>query len=108
VRRINLILNDLNIELHKALREEDNSFVSRTMMDSPRYYYQNVVVLRSITINPLTTTEILKEIIEQQERLGVIIYKKDFTRCLEQLEAGFLSFFHADADKRVHTAGGGG
>lgn len=85
VRRINLILNDLNIELHKALREEDNSFVSRTMMDSPRYYYQNVVVLRSITINPLTTTEILKEIIDQQERLGVRIYKKDFTRCFEQL-----------------------
>jgi glutamate decarboxylase len=70
VENINMALNDLNTELHKAIREEDESFVSRTMIDSPQYFYQDCVVLRAITINPLTTPEILKEILEQQNKLG--------------------------------------
>ncbi len=85
IGQINAVLNELNIELHKALREEDDSFVSRTMLDSPRYLYQNVVILRAVTINPLTTPEILKEIIEQQDRLGVKIYKADFRNRFEKL-----------------------
>lgn len=78
VEQINLTLNELNIELHKAIRDEDENFVSRTMFDSPRYFSQNVVVLRTITINPLTTPEILEEIITQQSRLGFGIYEADF------------------------------
>jgi len=85
VRRINNILNDLNIELHKELREEDESFVSRTMLDSPYYLSQNVVILRAITINPLTTPEILKEIVDQQDRLGIKIYKSEFYHRLEKV-----------------------
>ena len=73
-----MLLNELNIELHKAIREEDESFVSRTMIDCPQYFYQDCVVLRAITINPLTTPEILQEIIEQQNKLGVKIYKTGF------------------------------
>jgi glutamate decarboxylase len=84
IARINRILNELNIELHKALRDEDNSFVSRTTYDVPQYFYQDIVVLRTITINPLTTPEILKEIINQQDRLGRKIYKTEFqTRLLK-------------------------
>ncbi len=76
--RINENLNELNIELHKAIREEDESFVSRTMYDSPKYCSQNLVVLRTITINPLTTPEILDEIIQHQNRLGNAIYESSF------------------------------
>ena len=75
---INLFLNELNTELHKAIREEDESFVSRTMYDSSMYFSQNVVVLRTITINPLTTTDILQEIIEQQGKLGNKLYESEF------------------------------
>ena len=75
---INEMLNDLNIEVHKTIREEDTSFVSRTMLDSPRYLSQDIVVLRAITINPLTTPEILKEIIDAQNRIGEKVYKTDF------------------------------
>lgn len=79
IENINSLLNELNIELHKAIREEDESFVSRTMIDMPQYFYQNCVILRAITINPLTTPEILKEIIEQQNKMGLKIYKTFFS-----------------------------
>lgn len=85
VENINMALNDLNTELHKAIREEDESFVSRTMIDSPQYFYQDTVVLRAITINPLTTPEILKEIIEQQNKLGLKIYKNFFHNRFERI-----------------------
>jgi len=85
VENINIALNDLNTELHKAIREEDDSFVSRTMIDSPYYFYQDCVVLRAITINPLTTPEILKEIIEQQNKLGQKIYKNFFHNRFERI-----------------------
>lgn len=85
VENINMALNDLNTELHKAIREEDESFVSRTMLDSPQYFYQDCVVLRAITINPLTTPEILKEIIEQQNKLGLKIYKNFFHNRFERI-----------------------
>lgn len=81
IEKMNMLLNELNIELHKAIRAEDESFVSRTMYSSPKYFYQDIVVLRTITINPITTHEILKEIIDQQERLGINIYESDFIEC---------------------------
>lgn len=80
VRKINNMLNALNVELHRYLREEDNSFVSRTRLESTRYYPQKVVVLRSIIINPLTTDNIIREIIEEQNALGVKIYNSHFKR----------------------------
>ena len=85
LEQINYLLNELNTEIHKVIREEDTSFVSRTMLDSPRYMGQNIVVLRSITINPLTTPEMLKEIIHAQNRIGVKIYKTEFIHRLEKI-----------------------
>ena len=85
IERLNKALNDLNIELHKAIRDEDESFVSRTMFDIPKYYYQDCVVLRAITINPLTSPEILKEIIDHQNILGMKIYKHHFLSRFEKL-----------------------
>ena len=76
--KINQILNELNIELHKAIREEDENFVSRTTYNSSMYFSQNVVVLRTITINPLTTPDILQEIIIQQGSLGHELYESEF------------------------------
>ncbi len=85
LEKVNNILNDLNIELHKEIRKEDNSFVSRTMLDCPSYYFQHLVVLRAVTINPLTTPEILKEIVDEQNRLGMKIYKSDFHSRLDRI-----------------------
>ncbi len=85
LKKINEALNDLNIELHRAIRQEDNSFVSRTMIESTRYIPQKIVVLRAVTINPLTTPQILHEIVEEQNRLGTKICNSDFTGRLDRL-----------------------
>jgi glutamate decarboxylase len=85
LKSINYILNDLNIELHRAIRQEDNSFVSRTMLESTKYAPQKIVVLRAITVNPLTTREILEEIVEEHNRLGTKIYNSTFRASLEKI-----------------------
>ncbi len=84
--KINELLNDLNIELHKAIREEDESFVSRTMFDIPKYFYQDCVILRAITINPLTSQAILKEIIDHQNALGKKLFNENFKRKFQKLK----------------------
>lgn len=85
IHKINTTLNKLNIELHRAIRQEDNSFISRTMLESTRYAPQRIVVLRAITVNPLTTPDVLKEIVEEHDRLGTKIYKSEFKGTLEKI-----------------------
>ncbi len=76
LRKTNHIINALNIKLHKALRLDDTTFVSRTTLESTRYRPQKIVVLRAVLINPLTDHQILKEIIGTQKRLGGKIWKE--------------------------------
>ena len=71
---INRFLNELNKDLHRALRHEDNSFVSRTVLESTPYHGQDILSLRAVTINPLTDNEILADIISEQARLGGQLY----------------------------------
>lgn len=71
IRKVNLIINALNIKLHKALRLDDTSFVSRTTLESTRYRPHNITVLRACLINPLTDRGVLEEIVETQNRLGL-------------------------------------
>ena len=72
--KINNVVNALNIKLHKALRTDDTTFVSRTMLESTCYRPQNIVVLRAILVNPLTDRAILKEIVGTQNRIGLGIW----------------------------------
>ncbi|MBW1913840.1 MAG: aminotransferase class V-fold PLP-dependent enzyme [Deltaproteobacteria bacterium] len=75
-KKSNNLINGLNIKLHRALRMDDTTFVSRTTLESTRYRPQNIVVLRAVLINPLTNREILNEIVETQNRIGLSIWKK--------------------------------
>jgi len=75
IRKINHLVNGLNIKLHKALRRDDSTFVSRTTLESTRYRPQNIVVLRAVLINPLTNREVLEEIVGTQNRIGSHIWK---------------------------------
>ena len=75
IRKVNHLINGLNIKLHKALRKDDTTFVSRTTLESTCYRPQNIVVLRAVTINPLTNEKILKEIVDTQNRIGLHIWK---------------------------------
>lgn len=67
---INLLLNDLNVELQKKQRSAGNSFVSRTTLTPVKYHRQDINVLRTVLANPLTTTEILRDILEEQRMIG--------------------------------------
>lgn len=76
IRKLNHLINGLNIKLHKALRTDDTTFVSRTKLESTIYRPQNIVVLRAVLINPLTNREILEEIVSTQNRIGIQIWEE--------------------------------
>ncbi|MBW1704054.1 MAG: aminotransferase class V-fold PLP-dependent enzyme [Deltaproteobacteria bacterium] len=75
IRKVNHLINGLNIKLHKALRRDDTTFVSRTTLESTRYRPQNIVVLRAVLINPLTDRQVIEEIIDTQNRIGSLLWK---------------------------------
>jgi len=75
IRNINKLINSLNIKFHRELRRDDSTFVSRTTLESTRYRPQNIVVLRAILINPLTEKEVLDEIVQTQNRIGLTIWR---------------------------------
>jgi putative pyridoxal-dependent aspartate 1-decarboxylase len=78
--RINIIINEMNIDLHRAIRKQDTSFVSRTVLEATRYAPERIVVLRAVVINPLTTGEILNEIIDEHNGLGMAIYTEIYKK----------------------------
>jgi len=86
MRRVNRLLNSLNIRLHKEMRADDTTFVSRTTLESTRYRPQEIVVLRAVLINPLTTAEILAEIVQRHEGIGLELWKR--------FEAPYLKIFN--------------
>jgi len=66
---INEKLNDINLNLQRLQREAGNSFVSRTTLNIKHYSGQNIVVLRVVIMNPMTTIDILREILDEQEKI---------------------------------------
>jgi glutamate decarboxylase len=85
IHEINSILNQMNVELHRAIRAEDSTFVSRTTLESTMYSPQRIVVLRAVTVNPLTTSEIIREILRKQENIGLGIYNKNYKSRMDSL-----------------------
>ncbi len=86
IRKINFLVNGMNIKLHKALRQDDTTFVSRTTLESTRYRPQNIVVLRAVLINPLINKGVLEEIVETQNRIGLRLWK--------EFEPAYLKIIH--------------
>jgi glutamate decarboxylase len=85
IRKVNHLINALNIMLHKALRQDDTSFVSRTKLESTVYRPQNIVVLRAVLINPLTDGNVLKEIVDTQNRIGQKLWS-EFNGAYQRIE----------------------
>ncbi len=76
IKKINCLINALNIKLHKELRRDDTTFVSRTKLESTKYRPYNIVVLRAVPINPLTTKEILEKIVSVQNCIGMRLWNE--------------------------------
>jgi len=68
-RKLNLKLDDINTALQRTQREAGNSFVSRTRLRLKYDDPYNVVVLRSVIMNPMTTPAILDDILDEQEEI---------------------------------------
>ncbi|WP_300668525.1 aminotransferase class V-fold PLP-dependent enzyme [Desulfoluna sp.] len=73
ILEINDYFNEVNRSLQQEQREAGNSFVSRTVLEQETVFPGSpegrVVVLRSVLMNPLTTIEVLRDILDEQEDL---------------------------------------
>ena len=74
--RVNQELNRLTIRIQKAQRESGKSFASRTALNKPAYGGQTINVFRIVLANPLTTMEILEDMLEEQRTIGQEVIKK--------------------------------
>lgn len=66
LQQINVLLDLMTQEVQKRQREAGKTFVSRTRLRSARYHGEQISVFRSVLANPLTTTEILTAVLEEQ------------------------------------------
>ncbi|MDN4501886.1 putative pyridoxal-dependent aspartate 1-decarboxylase [Alteromonadaceae bacterium BrNp21-10] len=64
--KVNQLLNDLTVAVQKRQREAGKSFVSRTRLEIQRHAGQKLTVFRVVLANPLTTSEHLQDILQEQ------------------------------------------
>ena len=62
-------ISEINTMLQRIQREAGKSFVSRTRLRVRPGDSHNAVVLRSVIMNPLTTINILEEVLNEQENI---------------------------------------
>ena len=72
--KLNQQLNAGNIRIQRLQREAGNSFVSRTILRAPQLAPIDIVVLRCVIMNPLTTPEILNAILDEQTAIGMDVF----------------------------------
>ncbi len=82
-QKFNELLNGLTKFIQKTQREEGRSFVSRTRIKPERYQRQDTVVFRVVLANPLTTDQILLDVLEEQQQVAAL--DKEFLPKLLQL-----------------------
>lgn len=63
-------LNELTRFIQKRQRESGRSFVSRTRLTPIAYQRQLITVFRVVLANPLTTEQILEEVLEEQRQIA--------------------------------------
>ena len=61
-------LNEINITIQRIQREQGKSFVSRTALKR-KEDSKEIVVLRAVLMNPLTSIDILREVLDEQESI---------------------------------------
>jgi len=83
ITAINSLINTLNVELHKTIRDHDMSFVSRTRIESTKYAPRKIVVLRAITINPNTERGMLRQILGEHRSMGIRLWRDMKKNCLD-------------------------
>ncbi|OUS31829.1 glutamate decarboxylase [Thalassotalea sp. 42_200_T64] len=67
---INELLDKLTKFIQKRQRENGKSFVSRTRIDVSHYQGRKVLVFRVVLANPLTTQDILQDVLAEQKQIA--------------------------------------
>lgn len=70
--RFNELLDGLTQFIQKHQREQGKSFVSRTRIQPARYFRQPTVVFRVVLANPLTSHEILNQVLIEQAEIAAL------------------------------------
>ncbi|MCL1078685.1 putative pyridoxal-dependent aspartate 1-decarboxylase [Parashewanella spongiae] len=70
IREINTLLDSLTKFIQKHQREHGKSFVSRTRISPVKYQRKPTVVFRTVLANPLTSEDILSQILEEQVEIA--------------------------------------
>jgi glutamate decarboxylase len=65
-QEFNKIINQINIRMQRLQRQAGHSFVSRTTLEKNGF---KQVVLRSVLMNPMTSIDIICEILDEQEAI---------------------------------------
>lgn len=73
-QELDAVLDDINIKIQRIQREAGKSFVSRTRLRNTPDAPHNIVVLRSVLMNPMTNSQILDEILDEQEAILNSLY----------------------------------
>ncbi|CAM2833548.1 putative pyridoxal-dependent aspartate 1-decarboxylase [Vibrio mytili] len=68
--QLNELLNELTQFIQKRQRETGKSFVSRTRLNPSQWQRMNTIVFRVVLANPLTTTEILNAVLDEQREIA--------------------------------------
>lgn len=86
VEQANKVLSELVIAMQKLQRDRGQSFVSRTRLEIAKYEFERLNVFRVVLANPLTTKQILSEILDEQKSLGgEILAQPNFKNLIEKL-----------------------
>ena len=88
--KLNTCLNRITKFIQKTQRERGKAFVSRTRLEPSRYYHFPCIVFRVVLANPLTTREILSDILIEQRELSAEEGIEDEMRILHQMADAVL------------------
>ena len=69
-QKLNKVLDKLTKFIQKTQRESGKSFVSRTRIEVQKYGGEKVLVFRVVLANPLTTQDILSDILQEQTEIA--------------------------------------
>ncbi|MGE0172314.1 MAG: pyridoxal-dependent aspartate 1-decarboxylase PanP [Oligoflexales bacterium] len=71
------LFSRLTVRIQKDQRESGQTFVSRTALSIPKYGDIRLHVFRVVLANPLTTEDILRQVLEEQKTLGYSLLEQE-------------------------------
>ncbi|MEH6473129.1 MAG: putative pyridoxal-dependent aspartate 1-decarboxylase [Halopseudomonas sp.] len=84
-QQVNELLNSTTRYIQKVQREHGRAFVSRTRLTPECYQGQPTVVFRVVLANPLTTLEVLRNILDEQKQIATDAALSDRVDKIRQL-----------------------